>query len=374
MTKRILVVGAGWSGAVVARSLHETGFAVEVFERAPHVGGHSRCETLNGVVYEPNGAHIFHTSNKEVAAYVRRFGISRPYEHKVVTEVHLDGDEEPTRLSWPPQLSELRDLSIWPAVRDELDRLPQRPSGDDFETYVVSMMGPTLYGLFVRDYTIKQWGCPPSELSSSFAPKRVELRDDDNRRLFRDRWEFFPEAGVNSAIEAVLAPVPTTCGVEVDLAALDDLASHADAFVVTAPLDDFVGRPGALSWRGITMRSRYMPTETEDGTVTAAYVVNQPSPRLPYTRTVETKQATGQRICGTVVSEEHPGSPARHYPVPTAVSTYERRNEALKEEIHAAAPRRVYFCGRLANYAYINQDQAIQQALETAREVTLELG
>ena len=374
MTKRILVVGAGWSGAVAARALHEAGFAVEVLERAPHVGGHSRCETLNGVVYEPNGAHIFHTSNEEVASYVRRYGISRPYEHKVVTEVYLDDDEEPTRLSWPPQLSELQALPNWACVREELDRLPARPSGEDFESYAVSMMGPTLYGLFIRDYTIKQWGCPPSELSSSFAPKRVELRDDGNRRLFRDRWEFFPEAGVNSAIEAVLAPVPTTCGVEVDLAALDGLASQADAFVVTAPLDDFAGRPGTLAWRGITMRSRYVPTDDEDGTVTAAYVVNQPSPRFGYTRTVETKQATGQRIHGTVVSEEYPGSPARHYPVPTVTRANERCNEALKDEIRAAAPRPVYFCGRLANYTYINQDQAIEQALETAGEVTRELG
>lgn len=369
------MVGAGWSGAVVARALHDGGRRVEVFEREPHVGGHARCESLNGVVYEPNGAHIFHTSNAEVADYVQRFGITRPYEHKVVTETYLsDDDEAPTRLSWPPQMEELRSLPIWPAVRMELDQLPSRPHGDDFETYVISMMGPTLYDLLIRGYTVKQWGCPPSELSSSFAPKRVELRDDGNRRLFRDRWEFFPERGVNSAIEAVLAPVPTTCGATVDLRTLADLAPGFDAFVVTSPLDDFIGRPGDLAWRGITMRSRYVPTDRDEGTLTAAYVVNQPSPRVPYTRTVETKHATGQRIRGTVVSEEFPGAPARHYPVPTLDGAHERRNEELKKEIRAAAPRPVYFCGRLAEYTYINQDQAIERALETAREVGRDLG
>lgn len=372
MTKRMVVVGAGWSGAVVARSLHEAGFRVEVFERAPHVGGHSRSEMLNGVLYEPNGAHIFHTSNPEVADYVQRLGISRPYEHKVVTEVYLDDDEGPTRLSWPPQLAELRNLRIWPTIRDELDKLASHPSGDDFETYVVSMMGPTLYSLFVRDYTVKQWGRSPTELSSSLAPKRVEVRDDGNRRLFRDRWEFFPEAGVNSAIEAVLTPVPTTCGVEVDLNTLEDLGGNFDAVVVTTPLDDFVMRPNQLAWRGISMRSRYVPTESEDASITAAYVVNQPSPRFAYTRTVETKQATGQRICGTVVSEEYPGSPARHYPVPTVGRTYDHQNEALKDEIRSAAPLPVFFCGRLANYSYINQDQAIEQALDLARKLVRE--
>lgn len=370
MNSRIAVVGAGWSGAVVARALSDAGAIVEVFERAPHIGGHARSEVLNGVVYEPNGAHIFHTSNEEVAKYVERLGIRRAYEHKVVAEVYLrEDDETPVRLSWPPQVAELRELSIWQTVERELQLLPPEPRGEDFESYVMSMMGATLYSLFIRDYTIKQWGREPSELSSSFAPKRVELRDDGNRRLFRDRWEFFPERGVNSAIEAVLAPVPTTCGVELDLNGLNELAPRFDAFVVTAPLDDFLGRTGELAWRGISMRSRYIPLDDEAATLTAAYVVNQPSARFPYTRTVETKQATGQRIKGTVVSEEYPGAPARHYPVPTVDGTYESRNLELKEEARAAARRPLFFCGRLANYTYIDQDQAIAQALESATEI-----
>jgi UDP-galactopyranose mutase len=228
-------------------------------------------------------------------------------------------------------------------------------------------MGPTLYALFIQDYTVKQWGCAPSDLSSQFAPKRVELRDDGHRNLFRDRWEFFHERGVNGVIETILAPVPVTCGAAIGLSDLDDI--DADAFVVTAPLDDFVGRPGELAWRGIHMRSRYVPVETPSSTVTAAYVVNRPSARVPYTRTVETKHATGQQVLGTVVSEEHPGAPARHYPVPTLDGRNEYANEQLKTEITKLAPRPVFFCGRLANYVYINQDQAIEQGFASADEV-----
>lgn len=373
-SRRVAVIGAGWAGAVTARELSHVGLEVEVFERSDRVGGHSRAEVLNGVVYEPNGAHIFHTSNPRVAEYVQRFGINRPYEHKVLTEVFLDEhDETPVLLSWPPQLSELRELPIWPQVDRELTALPPQPAGDDFRTYVTSLMGPTLYGLFIHDYTVKQWGCDPSELSSRFAPKRVELRDDGYRRLFRDRWEFFSSSGVNSAIEAVLSRVPVTCGVNMVADDLDDLARAFDAVVITVPLDDFLGRPGELAWRGISMRSRFMPTDDPDGTVTAGYVVNQPSARVPYTRTVETKHASGQRINGTVVSEEHPGAPARHYPVPTADSIHERRNDALKAEVVARSSRRVYFCGRLANYLYINQDQAIEQAFACATAVIRDL-
>ena len=370
MTKRIAVIGAGWSGAIVARQLHDAGVAVEVFERAANVGGHSRAEVLNGVVYEPNGAHIFHTSNPVVAELVGAHGLVRPYEHCVLTEVFLDDDDETGRLlSWPPQISELRELPIWPQIEREIAELPPKPSGDDFESFVISLMGPTLYGLFIRDYTVKQWDRDPRTLSSSFAPKRVELRDDGYRRLFRDTWEFFPTEGINSVIESVLRPVSVTCGVTVALGDLDDLARTFDRVVVTAPLDDFVGRPGELEWRGITMRSRYVPTESETGPVTPAYVVNRPSPRVAYTRTVETKHATGQAVHGTVVSEEYPGAPHRHYPVPTVEGVFERRNDELKAEIRGAAPMPVHFCGRLANYLYINQDQAIEQGLACAQEV-----
>ena len=367
--KRVAVVGAGWSGAVTAERLSSGGVDVEVFERSANVGGHSRSETLNGVVYEPNGAHIFHTSNEEVTAYVQRFGLARPYEHAVKVQVHIGDDDALRLLSWPPQLEELRDLPVWPTVEGELADLPPQPAGEDFETFVKSLMGTTLYNLFIRDYTAKQWGRPATELSSSFAPKRVELRDDGYRRLFRDRWEFFPSEGMNSVIEAVLAKSLVTCGAEITLEDLAGMQDDFDAIVVTAPLDRLLGRDGDLEWRGIHLKSRYVPVEGPDDTLTAAYVVNWPDARYPFTRTVETKHATGQRICGTVVSEEYPGAPARHYPVPTVDRRFEALNDEYKEEVRAGLDRPVYFCGRLANYLYINQDQAIEQGFACSAEV-----
>ncbi len=366
----VAVIGAGWSGAVVARALHDRGIDVEVFERAEVVGGHARCETLNGVVYEPNGAHIFHTSNPVVADYVKRFGMTRPYEHRVLTEVFLrPDDDEPRLLSWPPQLGELRDLPDWPRIERELAERPEAPIGDDFESWVVTLMGRHLYELFIEGYTRKQWGCEPSELSSRFAPKRVDLRDDGETRLFRDTWEFFPEAGASSVIEAILAPVRVTCGVTVSADDLRERCGAPDTVVITAPLDDFVGKPDTLAWRGIHMVSRYEPTGLDE-TKTAAYVVNRPSERVPFTRTVETKHASGQSVAGTVVSEEHPGSPARHYPVPTVDGRWEKVNDALRHEtLERLEGTATFFCGRLADYTYINQDQAIEQAFVCADAV-----
>lgn len=370
MVRPIAIIGAGWAGATVAHGLGAAGVPVEVFESHSVVGGHSRAEILNGVVYEPNGAHIFHTSNPTVRDLVERHGLLRPYEHRVLTQVYLDADDESGRLlSWPPQIEELRTLPWWSVIAKELNELPSAPSAPDFEGYVIQLMGRTLYEIFIRDYTRKQWGCDPQSLSASFAPKRVELRSDGYTRLFRDRWEYFPKDGINSIIESILADTTVHCGVEMSVHDLDDLARTHAAVVITAPLDSFLGRDGELAWRGITMRSTYHPTSEPSTTITSAYVVNHPSERVEYTRTVETKHATGQRVGGTVVSEEYPGAPARHYPVPTVEGTYEAKNLEFKREISTVAPLPVFFCGRLANYLYINQDQAIEQGFACVAEL-----
>jgi UDP-galactopyranose mutase len=366
----VAVVGAGWAGTVTARLLHDSGHRVSLFERDRVIGGHSRAETINGVMYEPHGPHIFHTSDPAVAEFVQAHGMRRSFAHRVLTEVFLDdADERPHILSWPPHVAELRELPIWTQIERELAQLPAGPRPENLEAYCLSIMGSTLYRLFVRDYSIKQWGRHPVELSSTFGPKRLGLRTGGSRRLFSDPWEFFPPDGAQEVIEQVVRPVPLTLGSDIGAGDLDELARQHQAVVVTAALDEFVGRPGELEWRGINTVARYLPLDDAHATVTPGYQVNRPSLRRPYTRTVETKHASGQIVAATVVAEEYPGGHARHYPVPTTDSRYERHNLALQDEVREKSPIPVFFCGRLANYLYINQDEAIAQGMACAREV-----
>jgi UDP-galactopyranose mutase len=307
MPKRVAIVGAGWAGASAARALADAGVHVEVFESAAVVGGHSRAEVLQGVVYEPNGPHIFHTDDERVAGWVDRFGMRRPFDFRPRTRLVLDGEER--LLAWPLRLDELRALPDWPRIDRELGERPALPDPSNFETWCVSLLGETLYRWFVYGYTVKQWGCEPSRLSSRFAPKRVELRENGHH------------------------------------------GAEARA---------------ALAWRGIAVVARFHDTEELDATRTPAYAINEPRLEVPYTRTVETKHATGQRVRGTVVCEEYPGADARHYPVHTPERTWERENERLQELIRRASPRPVTFCGRLASYRYLNQDEAILEGLRAA--------
>lgn len=370
------MVGAGWAGATVARMLHDAGVAVEVFEAADVVGGHSRVEVMDGVVFEPNGPHIFHTSDEEVAALVQRFGMERPFSHEVVTEVFEhddDADEDAVLLSWPLQVDELRSLRSWPQISAELDRLPPQPTGDSFEQHVISLMGETLYRLCIEGYTRKQWATDPALLSAALAPKRVELRTDGRRGLFRDTYEWFPADGVNPIIEAMLGPIAVRCGAPLLVDDLHDADRSWAAVVITAPTDAFARADDPLPWRGIEMHSTFVPTDEPGACATAAYQINRPSLRRPYTRTIETKHASGQHVLGTVVSEEHPRDGLRHYPVPSLDGAGLRRNAELQAEVAAQIPVPTWFCGRLAEYRYLDQDQAIRSALDTAAAVLADL-
>ena len=124
----------------------------------------------------------------------------------------------------------------------------------------------------------------------------------------------------------------------------------------------------SLKWKGIKLEPKYYKT-SEDETVSDNYVVNYPGLEVPYTRTIETKHATKQKIVGTIVAEEFPGTNDRHYPIQTPDNIFEKENESLKQQISKLLDHKAVFAGRLANYKYINQDQAILEGFEAADKI-----
>ncbi len=362
---KVLIIGAGWAGSTAANVLKNNDFDVLVVEKDNEVGGHSRSGSINNVIWEPYGAHIFHTSNKKVAKFVNKHGLNSNYEHKVITKLMIDGEYQ--SFSWPPQIDELKTLKQWKRIKSELSELPPEPSGETFIEYVVSMMGKTLYELFIEGYSIKQWGEELERLSSRFAPKRIELRDDGYKRLFRDKYEYFPTHGVTPVIENILDGIEIMFSKEIDIENIHDISTKFDHILLTCPLDSFLQKE-SLKWKGIKLNPKYVKT-TPESTVTEAYVVNYPGLEVPYTRTIETKHATKQKVGGTIVAEEYPGTNDRHYPIPTPDNIYEKENQRLKSEIMEALNKNVIFAGRLANYKYINQDQAILEGFEAAENI-----
>ena len=359
-THKAVVIGAGVTGATTAHLLHEQGWHVEVLEKESTWGGQLRTAKAAGVPYEPHGAHILHTDDTQVWELIKRHVRIQPYDHKVRTM--LDGGRE---VSWPPQIDELRRLVEWPQIERQLEMLPAVPDRGNFERWCVSIMGRTLYEMFIYGYTRKQWGREPSELDSSFAPKRIELRTDNYLGLFRSRHQGWTD--YICLIDSLLAGCEVYLGHTIDACAVADAGRRVDAVIVTAPLDDLFNNCfGPLEWRGVEFRHRYMPNGWPHQSVA---VVNRPTLGVPYTRTIETRHmADGAVGTATVVSYEFPGAPFKHYPV----NDRDGRNRELQRQYEAELARlgpNVYLAGRLARYVYIDIDQAVRQGLNTAQRI-----
>lgn len=351
----VLVVGSGLAAAAAAHAVTQAGVRVEVIERAQWWGGQLRTAQAAGISYEPHGAHIFHTRDRQVWDLVSGLVPMLDYRHRVLTEV------QDRLLSWPPQVEELATLPQWPRIEAELARRPATPSRANFEEWTVDVMGPTLYEWFVRPYTVKQWGTDPRNLSAHWAPKRLELRTDGCRDLFRDPFQGWPAGGYTGLVDRLLEQVPVTMGVEVTAANWAEMTRGYQAVVLTSALDElFADALGPLPWRGVRLVHRWVPHVEH---VLAAAVVNHPGEDQPYTRRIETKWMSGQSGAGTVVSEEIPGSDARHYPVDDAAGVNRALAARYVQLVGAELGDHVLVAGRLATYSYIDMDQAVRQGL-----------
>lgn len=265
-------------------------------------------------------------------------------------------------ITWPLQLEELAQLSAWKQIEQDIRSLPSEPDFTNFETYAISIMGATLYELFIYPYTKKHWGVEPRLLSSSFAPKRIDLRSDGVTPIFKDKWQGWPEGGWTRVIEGMLTEFP----INIVLGRKDSSSSIAwedyDAVVVTAPLDEFLDLE-KLPWRGVQVEHHFLP---QAGFSLQAGQVNHPGLDQPYTRRTETKWMSGQfDVTGTIVTYEFPTDQLKHYPVDDADGNNRTYANQLKLKLKSMHPNAV-IAGRLANYVYINTDQAIMQGLNAA--------
>jgi UDP-galactopyranose mutase len=377
--KRALIVGAGLTGCTLARELAENGWQVRLHESGQVAGGLVRSATMGGVVYEPHGSHIFHTEDQEVWEYVQRFVPFNDYRHRV--DIVVEGK----LLNWPMLVSDIDKQSESERIRAELlEReavdAAARAASANFEDWCLELMGPTLYQRYIYPYTKKQWGREPRLLSASWAPRRVQLRRDNDPYLFPDPYQGWPAGreGYTDLIDGLIAH-PSVELVTGSTLQLDDtlraVAAHdSDLVVLTCPLDAFTGDElGQLEWRGIWVQNVHIPyMEYAQG----AMVVNYPGLEYPYIRIHETKHASGQECPGTVLGIEFTGAPTRYYPVPLPENEQLNADyqDLVRSRLNEAARVDVAFAGRLANYTYIDMDDCIRQALDLSQEILVGTG
>jgi UDP-galactopyranose mutase len=366
MKADVLIVGAGFSGAVVAEQLADRGLEVLVIDKRDHIGGnaHDRRDA-HGVLIHPYGPHIFHTNSSRIAQYLSQFTRWRPYEHRVLAKVDDKLVPIPINIDtvnslYGLDLDEATIQGFFDRVREPRERIQTS------EDVVINAVGRDLYEKFFRGYTRKQWGLDPSELSASVAA-RIPTRTNHDDRYFTDTFQQMPLDGYSRLFEQLLDHPNIRVETGVDFFAARDRI-QAGHVVYTGPVDAFYDHCyGHLPYRSLRFEHEHLPATQRYQQVGT---VNYPNDH-DFTRITEFKHLTGQAHAGTSIVREYPqaeGDP--YYPVPRP------ENEFLFKRYEALALKEphVTFVGRLAQYRYYNMDQCVGAALKAAEYVLEKTG
>lgn len=362
---RILIIGAGISGCVMARRMADAGHVVDIYERREYeVGGNCYSyldsETMNTV--HKYGPHIFHTDSKLVYDFVTRFCNPVEYHHKVVNEA---GEQIPFILSSIGSqhlIDKVRySFGNWERVT-ALDLMNSRDSQ-------ISALGKYVYDRFFKYYSQKQWG----EHINLEALLRVPLRiNEDNRDgYFLDRYQFLPEHGYEDFMRKMLEhkDISLLTG-DLQFTSLEALQPHYDVIVYTGAIDElFNYSMGALQYRTLDfVTDKYIKRNMQDN-----FVVNYTFSR-DFTRIADYSHVSANPKGSVVVKEfvRNAGTKDEKYYV---VNTVRNRNLHAKysDLFYRHFPKGVLL-GRLAEYKYLDMDDAVlgaysnQQILQVLRE------
>lgn len=350
-----LIVGAGFSGSVLAERLARTdGKRVLLIDKRPHIAGNAYDHFDEaGVLVHKYGPHIFHTNSKDVFDYLGQFTEWRPYQHRVRASVDGQLLPIPINLDTVNELYGLRlsSYDVESFFNAAAERCEHVKTSEDV---IVSRVGRELYEKFFRNYTRKQWGMDPSELDAQVTA-RVPVRTNRDDRYFTDTYQAMPRRGFTRMFERMLDHPNIKVMLNTTYAEVAEEISFGEV-IYTGPIDEYFG----YCYGRLPYRSLKFEFETfEVPQVQPVAVINYPNEQ-PYTRITEFKHLTGQSHPKSTVVYEYPqaeGDP--YYPVPRP------ENAALYQQYKALADATpgVHFVGRLGTYKYYNMDQVTAQAL-----------
>ncbi len=344
---KILVVGAGFTGCSLARLMADKGHNILIKEKLNHIGGLSyTTKNSNGILYEPYGARTFHTNDKRVKNFVQRFAQFNTYVHH--KGVLING----ILRHYPLSIQTIKDMPEGEQILKELEDKPKEPDLTNFETYMVSIFGPTLYKLFVYNYTKKMWGKNPRDLTAEWAFDRIELRKT-NSKLFEDVWQGIPIGGYNRLLEKMVSGIP----IEFNSNNFD--VSNYDLILFSGKIDELNGyKYGALPYR--SLRFDYSEDDLwendEYGTINL--------PQHPkYVRKANFKILHQQKTNKSWIQYQEPisvdGVNLPMYPINT------KENLALIDKYlkESCKSEKIIPVGRLGLYKYLNMDQTISLSM-----------
>jgi UDP-galactopyranose mutase len=357
-----LIVGAGLTGAVIARQLADAGFACDVFEEADHVAGH--CHTSRdretGILIHHFGPHTLHTDRADIWAFIERFADINAFGHR--KQAWAGGRLYP----FPINLQTINVFfgtaliaaEVPDFLRAQAEPIDHEPR--NFEEAALSRVGRRLYEAFYRGYTLKQWGRDPTELPA-FVFGRLPIHWSNDRNVFHHARQGQPVGGYTRLVERILDHPRIALHMR---RAFDGRVSTEDYRHVfySGPIDRYFDRRcGRLAYRTLDFELRHMPGQFQE-----CGSVNYCDADIPYTRVIEHKYfwPWEPHDDKTVISYEYPRECGKNdtpfYPI-----RLNRDNQHYSQYVELARREpNVSFVGRLGTYRYLDMDAAIAEALQ----------
>lgn len=359
-----LIVGAGLYGAVFAQQMTEQGKSCLVVERRNHIAGNIYTEAVEGITVHKYGAHIFHTSDKEVWEYVNRFAEWNHFINMPVANYHGEIYNLPFNMN---TFSKLWGIVTPAQARERIEaqrREQHIENPANLEEQAISLVGSDIYEKLVKGYTEKQWGRSARELPS-FIIRRLPVRFTYDNNYFNDKYQGIPEQGYTAMVEAMLKGCEVRLGVDY-LEQRAELRPLADTVVFTGMMDAYFEYCyGVLEYRSLRFEEEILPEENHQGVA----VMNYTDAETPYTRVIEHKHFAGDVSPCTVITREYSREwqmgDEPFYPL------NDDRNQALLKKYQELARSEpgVIFGGRLGQYKYYDMHQVIRAALDDAGKV-----
>lgn len=366
-----LIVGSGLFGCVFAHEMTKKGKKCLVIERRNHIGGNVYTEEKENINVHKYGAHIFHTSNKEVWNYINQFAEFNRYTNSPVANYKGELYNLPFNMNTFYQMWKVKTPEEAKAKIEEQKRESGIKDPKNLEEQAISLIGRDIYEKLVKGYTQKQWGKECTELPS-FIIKRLPVRFTYDNNYFNDSYQGIPIGGYTKIIEKLLE------GIEVQLNSdffdkKEEYMEMADKVLFTGMIDQYFDYCfGELEYRGLKFESETLNTNNYQGNA----VINYTDAETPYTRIIEHKHfeipanelGTEKDSDKTIITREYPmqwkkGEEA-YYPI------NDEKNSSLYQKYKELADReqKVIFGGRLGMYQYFDMWKVIEEALNLVDE------
>ena len=361
-----LIVGAGLYGSICAYELNKKGYKVLVIDKRDTIAGNIYTEQIEGINVHKYGAHIFHTSNKDVWNYINQFAEFNNYINSPIARYRYELYNLPFNMNTFTKL--WSDVYTPEDAKSKIESEKAKyhiENPANLEEQAINLVGTTIYEKLIKGYTAKQWGRPCTELPP-FIIKRLPVRFTFDNNYFNDRYQGIPIGGYTSIIEHMLD------GIEVRLNTnyfdkKKELDTISKNIIYTGPIDEYFNyKYGPLEYRTVRFETEIINTSNYQGNA----VVNYTDYDVPYTRIIEHKHFEFDTTSPkTVISKEYSCTwklgDEPYYPV-----NNDKNNELyLKYKAEADKLSNVHFGGRLGQYKYYDMDKVIVEALNFINDI-----